>query len=67
MMWEHVGLWGAFAVLCWVTVLSGCVLVPQPAVVSVPASVARQVTVMQAKPWWVENADAFVRSREPVE
>ena len=60
--WEHAGLWLAAAVLCWVAVLSGgCTLIPQPAVAPV-----RQVAVIE-RPWWADNADAFLRSREPVE
>ena len=64
--WEHAALWTAFAVLCWCAVLSGgCTLIPQPAVV--PAVVpVRQVAVIE-RPWWADNADAFIRSREPVE
>ena len=65
--WEHAALWIFYAVLCWVAVLSGgCALIPQSAVV--PAVVpVRQVTVMTEQPWWVQNAESFVRSREPVE
>jgi hypothetical protein len=63
--WEHAVLWLAAAAVCWLAVLSGCTLIPQsdlaPAVVPL-----RPVTVME-RPWWVDNADAFVRSREPVE
>jgi hypothetical protein len=64
--WEHAVLWLAAAAACWLAVLSGgCTLLPQSAVA--PAVVPlRPVTVM-AEPWWVHNADAFIRSREPVE
>ena len=67
MMWEHAVLWLAAAVLCWVAVLSGgCSLIPQTAVT--PAVVpVRQVAVLTEPPWWVQNAESFVRSREPVE
>jgi hypothetical protein len=63
--WEHAVLWLAAAAACWLAVLSGgCSLIPQSAVAPVP--VVRPVTVME-RPWWADNADAFVRSREPVE
>jgi hypothetical protein len=64
--WEHAVLWLAAAAACWLAVLSGgCTLIPQPAVAPVPVAV-RHVTAME-RPWWVDNADAFIRSREPVE
>ena len=65
LMWEHVALWMAFAVLCLCGVCCGCTLIPQPAVV--PAVVpVRQVAVME-RPWWADNAEAYVRSRESVQ
>ena len=63
--WEHAALWTAFAVLCLCGVCCGCTLIPQPAVVVAPVPV-RQVTAME-RPWWADNADAFVRSRESVQ
>jgi hypothetical protein len=65
LMWEHVALWMAFAVLCLCGVCCGCSLIPQTAVTPGVVPV-RQVTLM-AEPWWVQNAESYVRSREPVQ